>query len=81
MSEEINRSVGGEFAEARLLAALQDAYDKVEPCKSHQHWGIASGPAYRDGRLDGERSGFYQAMEIVKRLGAANTKLTDSRRE
>ncbi len=55
----------------RLLAALQAAYDKVEPVESYQHWGIAGRPAYRDGYRDGERSGLYGAIQILKASSAA----------
>jgi hypothetical protein len=71
--ETIQQPEGGAAVRSSdLLAALQDAYDKVEPVESHQHWGIAGRPAYRDGYRDGQRSGLYKAIEILKASSAAN---------
>jgi hypothetical protein len=67
-----NGDAGQTLAPVSLLAALQGAYDKVEPVESHQHWGIAGRPAYRDGYRDGQRSGLYRAIEILKASSAAN---------
>ena len=74
-----NGDAGQTLAPVSLLAALQDAYDKVEPVESHQHWGIAGRPAYRDGFRDGQRSGLYIAIEILKAFSAANDR-TQARR-
>ncbi len=57
---------------SRLLAALQDEYDNVEPVESYQHWGIAARPAYRDGCRDGQRIGLYRAILILKASSEAN---------